>query len=217
LGYNNTRSGPRRRLKQKIGRYSYEEYLTVTESFHGYAAPGLVMGGFMVDMALGSMPRGVLFDAICETRNCLPDAIQLLTPCTIGNGWLRILNLGRYALSLYDKKTGEGIRVFVDAGKVRARPEIEAWLFKLKSKDQQDSAKLLNQIAEAGHDLYGVQPIRIQPALLVKMHKQGVATCPHCTEPYPHEHGAICRACQGESPYVEEVPGSFPTDQRSRQ
>jgi len=74
------------------------------ESFHGYAAPGLIMGGFMVDIALSMMPEGVLFEAVSKTRNCLPDAIQLLTPCTIGNGWMRILNLGRYALSLYDKK-----------------------------------------------------------------------------------------------------------------
>ena len=100
-----------------IGPYSYDEYLSGVKSFHGYAAPGLMMGGFMVDLALSHMPEGVLFDAVCETRSCLPDAVQLLTPCTVGNGWLRILNLGRYALSLYDKYQGDGIRVFVDCAK----------------------------------------------------------------------------------------------------
>ena len=205
MAYTNARSVEKQRLNRNIGRYSYEEYLSVIESFHGYTAPGLVMGGFMVDLALGRMQPGVLFDAVCETRNCLPDAIQLLTPCTIGNGWLTIFNLGRYALSLYDKKTGEGVRVFVDAEKVRKWPEVEAWFFKLKSKDQQDSAKLLKQVEEAGHDLYSVRPIRIHQRLLTKVHKQGVATCPLCTEPYPQEDGAICRACQGESPYLHDV------------
>lgn len=89
------------------------------------------MGGFMVDIALSMMPEGVLFEAVSKTRNCLPDAIQLLTPCTIGNGWMRILHLGRYALSLYDKKSGEGVRVFVDPVAVGECPEVKAWFFRL--------------------------------------------------------------------------------------
>jgi formylmethanofuran dehydrogenase subunit E len=204
LGYSNARSRAKNCLTQKIGRYSYDEYLAMIESFHGYPAPGLVMGGFMVDLALTRIPSGVLFDAVCETRNCLPDAIQLLTPCTIGNGWLQILHLGRYALSLYDKRTGEGVRVFVDAEKVRAWPEVRAWFFKLKTKAEQDSAKLLKQIFEGGKDLYTTQPILIKSEFLVKTHKQGVASCPLCSEPYPLEDGAICRACQGGSPYVQD-------------
>ena len=66
----------------------------------------------------GSCRRGCLFDAICETRNCLPDAVQLLTPCTIGNGWLKVVNVGRFALTLYDKYQGEGVRVYLDPAKV---------------------------------------------------------------------------------------------------
>lgn len=31
--------------------------------------------------------------------------MQLLTPCTVGNGWLRIMNFGIYAVSLFDKRT----------------------------------------------------------------------------------------------------------------
>lgn len=92
----------------RIGPYSFEEYLKVVESFHGYAAPGLLVGGFMVDLAMNRTPKGVLLDAICETPSCLPDAIQLLTPCTVGNSWLKILNLGRFALSLYEKYSGRG-------------------------------------------------------------------------------------------------------------
>ena len=110
------------------------------------------------------MPGGILFDAVSETTNCLPDAIQLLTPCTIGNGWMRILNLGRYALSLFDKKSGEGVRVFVDPMAVREWPETEAWFFKLKPKTEQDSAQLLDEIRRAGKGLYGAQPIRMAEA-----------------------------------------------------
>ena len=189
-----------------IGQYSFEEYLSVVKSFHGYTAPGLVAGGFMVDLALRRMPGGVLFEAVSETRNCLPDAIQLLTPCTVGNGWLKIINLGRFALSIYDKHSGRGVRVFVDAQKIRAWPEVEAWLFKLKPKQEQDGQLLLEQIRQAGLELYGIETVLVQPRFLGKRRRGGIGCCNLCGEPYPIDDGAICRACAGETPYV--VPGA---------
>ena len=172
-----------------IGPFSYDEYLNAVKSFHGYAAPGSVMGGFMVDLALQHMPEGVLFGAICETRSCLPDAVQLLTPCTVGNGWLRILNLGRYALSFFDKYQGDGVRVFVDSQKLGAWPEVEAWMLKLKPKHAQDQEFLLSQIREAGRAIYGVQSIHIQPQYLKNRHKGHIAICMLCGEPYPAADG----------------------------
>ena len=68
----------------------------------------------MVEMAKRAIPEGMLYEAVVETRKCLPDAIQLLTPCSMGNSWMNVLNLGRYALSLFDKRTGEGARVHLD-------------------------------------------------------------------------------------------------------
>ena len=37
----------------------------------------MVLGGFMVDGAYKHLPEGGFFDALCETRACLPDAIQI--------------------------------------------------------------------------------------------------------------------------------------------
>jgi formylmethanofuran dehydrogenase subunit E len=193
-------------VKMDIGRYSFEEYLEAAKSFHGCAAPGVAMGGFMVDLAVRHLPAGTLFDAVSETRSCLPDAIQLLTPCTVGNGWLKILNLGRYALSLYDKYSGDGFRVFVDSQKVRAWPEVTAWFFKLKKKDEQDPELLLDQIRQAGREIYGMQPILIQPQFLQKHHKGSIGVCALCGEPYPVNDGSTCRGCQGEAPYLPAVP-----------
>ncbi|MBW2217489.1 MAG: formylmethanofuran dehydrogenase subunit E family protein, partial [Deltaproteobacteria bacterium] len=85
-----------------IGPYTFDEFVPIVENFHGFAAPGVLIGGFMVDLALRNLPEGEFFDAVCETPKCLPDAIQLLTPGTIGNGWLKVVNFGRYALSLYE-------------------------------------------------------------------------------------------------------------------
>ena len=61
-----------------IGPLSFEEYETRTVAFHGCMAPGLLIGGFMVDLAMRSLPAGALYDVISESAKCLPDAVQLL-------------------------------------------------------------------------------------------------------------------------------------------
>lgn len=104
--------------------YSYEEYLQLVKSFHGTLAPGLLIGGFMVDLAMKHLPEGELFDAVCETPVCLPDAVQILTPCTIGNGWLSIVPFGKFAVTLYEKYSGKGVRVFLDTKKLEVWPEV---------------------------------------------------------------------------------------------
>lgn len=186
-----------------IGSYSYEEYVHLVRSFHGNLAPGLVIGGFMVDLALKKLPEGELFDALCETPVCLPDAVQILTPCTIGNGWLKIVNFGRYALALYEKTEGQGIRVYLDPARLEPWPEIKNWFFKLKSKKEQDLQILIDQIKEAGHEILSLQKVHIQPQYLKKRSLGKTALCTHCGEAYPVKDGSSCLACQGETPYRE--------------
>ncbi len=188
--------------------YSFEEYTELITSFHGFAAPGLVLAGKMLDIALNQLPKKILFDAMSETSHCLPDAIQLLTPCTIGNGWLKIINLGRYALSLYDKYNGNGIRVFVDTDKLENFKEIKAWFLKLKPKKEQNTPLLLEQIRKAGSELFSFREINVAPDFLKNRHKGQIRICTVCGEAYPYEHGRICRACQGESPYLSSADKS---------
>jgi len=185
-----------------IGPHSFDEFVSIVKSFHGYTAPGVIIGGFMVDLALRNLPEGELFDAVCETPKCLPDAIQLLTPNTIGNGWLKILHFGRYALSFYEKFEGAGVRVFVDPKKLEDWPEVKSWFFKLKPKKEQDSQLLQDQIREAGFNLYSLQNVQLQPQFIKKKDRGGFVVCPLCHEAYPSDDGGICRACQGEAPYV---------------
>ncbi|MDR2727356.1 MAG: formylmethanofuran dehydrogenase subunit E family protein, partial [Deltaproteobacteria bacterium] len=113
-----------------IDRYTFEEFKAQAAAFHGYPAPGLLLGGYMVAMAKRALPEGTLFEALIETKKCLPDAVQLLTLCSIGNGWMKVINLGKYAVSLFDKYSGEGFRVHLDTGKLAPYPEIRAWFLK---------------------------------------------------------------------------------------
>ena len=186
----------------KIGSYAYDEYVHLVKSFHGHLAPGLVIGGFLVDLALKNLPEGDFFDAICETSVCLPDAVQLLTPCTVGNGWLKVVDMGRFAVTLYEKEEGEGIRVYLDAKKLEAWPEYHAWFFKLKTKQEQNFDLLMGQIKEAGVSVLSLKRIHVKPAYTVRRKLGKTAVCPSCGEAYPVRDGNACLACQGNSPYI---------------
>jgi formylmethanofuran dehydrogenase subunit E len=183
--------------------YSYEEYLHLVKSFHGNLAPGLIIGGFMVDLAMKNLPEGEFFDAISETAVCLPDAVQILTPCTIGNGWLSIVNFGRFAVTLYEKYSGRGVRVYLDTKKLEAWLEVRDWYLKKKKKKEQDKDLLMAQIKEAGHGLLSVQMVRVEPEKVRRKKMGPVSICPVCNEAYPSKDGASCRNCQGETPYTE--------------
>ncbi|MFP4476080.1 MAG: FmdE family protein [Desulfatibacillaceae bacterium] len=190
-----------------ICNHTYDEYLEMVRDFHGHVAPGMVFGGYMVDLAQRRLPREGLFDAICETRACLPDSLQILTPCTIGNGWLKVLDFGRFALTLYDKFEGRGVRVFVDPEKLEDWPEVKAWFFKLKTKQEQSLDVLMDEIRQAGHSFCGCRDVRIRPDHLVHHRRQGFSVCASCGEAYPKEHGPVCRACLGGSPYENKGQG----------
>ena len=185
-----------------IGPYTYDEYLEQVSRFHGHIAPGMVIGGFMVDLALKNLPEGEFFDALCETRACLPDAIQLLTPCTIGNGWLKVINMGRYAVTLYEKFGGRGVRVYVNANKTNAWPELKDWYFKRKPKEAQDFDRLMAEIRDAGTGVCGMQTVHLDPNFIKVRRRKGFKICVLCGEAYPSTDGAICRGCQGDAPYV---------------
>jgi len=190
-----------------IGPYSFEKFLDVAAAFHGNPAPGLIIGGFMVDLARSMLPEGTLFDAVVETKKCLPDAVQILTPPSYGNGWMRVLNLGRYAVSLYDKFSGEGCRVWLDPAHLEGWPEIRAWYLKTKPKKEQDRVRLFAEIKAGGRDLCRMAPVRLRPGFMAKPHMGAIGVCPVCGEGYPTADGAICRGCAGEAPYVTEHDG----------
>lgn len=194
-----------------LGSYTHEEFMDVATKFHGYPAPGIIIGAYMVEYAKQFVKPMLedhgLFNAISETGQCLPDAIQILTPCTVGNGWLTICNSGRYAMSLYNKYNGKGVRVYIDYDKLEPYPTIKEWLMKLKPKREQDSDKLQEEIKEAKTAILSVQEIEALPRYYGKHGKGGITRCAMCHEPIPARDGIICKACRGESPYMSiETP-----------
>lgn len=193
-----------------IGAYTFEEFSQLAANFHGYAAPGLLIGGYMVEKARAALPEGTLFEAVVESSKCLPDAVQLLTLCSTGNQRLKIHNLGRYAISLFDKHSGEGFRVSLNSEKMKAFPELHAWFHKLKAKKDQNVEQLEKEIREAGDSICDIAPIRIKRRFMGHRHMSAIVNCPVCGEAYPQSDGCLCRGCQGEAPYESLAPGGEP-------
>ena len=178
-----------------------EDFLQVVEQFHGWKAPALLIGGFMVDWAQEGISPGVEFDAFVETYHCLPDAVQLLTPCTFGNGWMKVLDWDKFALSLYDKKTLEGSRVWLDLEKTRSYPPIYNWYMRRIPKKSVDHDLLRDNIIAAGRSMLSRAPVHITK-FYGKKEKGEIAICTGCGEAYPTRQGEQCVACQGNGYYA---------------
>lgn len=174
--------------------------LRMIENFHGWKAPGLVLGLFMVDWAIDLIGEDIEADAIVETRHCLPDAIQLFTPCTIGNGWLKILDWDKFALSLYDRRTKNGFRVWVDLGRMQRYPKLYKWYLRLIPKKELPLDVLLSIILEAGRHVLSAQAITMTH-FYDRVKKTEINVCPVCGEAFAAAQGSICLACRGHGYY----------------
>lgn len=162
--------------------------------FHGFPAPGVVIGALMVDWAQEQIGSGVEADAIVETLRCLPDAVQLFTPCTLGNGWMRVLDWDRFALTFYDRTTLRGCRVWLDAGKTATHPAIHDWFLKRAPKDALPLETLLGRILEARRAVLSCRSV-IVTDFLRRSKKESVAICPECGEAFDPAAGDCCKGC----------------------
>lgn len=182
------------------------EYIRRCVSFHGFAPPGLLIGVFMVDLALeelGASPNEKLY-AVAETPKCAPDAVQVVTSATMGNSRLRIIETGKFSVTLNRGSTEEradGIRVYVDATKIRRYPMLNLWYTndpRYKSVDEKD--RVYDEILQAGRSILSWE--RVKVSVPQKAVWQAVQ-CPVCKEMVPDylvEDG-VCISCAGTSYY----------------
>jgi formylmethanofuran dehydrogenase subunit E len=185
-------------LRQQILRLS---------AFHTYPAPGVLIGAFMVDYAmelLGVTPDKKLF-GVCETPKCLPDALQVMAHCTTGNSRLKVVPIGKFAITLNtasENPAVEAVRVYVDLEKLKKFPTIASWyanspaFIKATMKGQ-----LMEEIFRAGRQILSSERVRVA----VRQKKKWTSvTCPCCGETVPDYliEGDKCGAC-GSMKYYE--------------
>jgi formylmethanofuran dehydrogenase subunit E len=186
------------------------EYLNRCIAFHSFPAPGLLIGAFMVDYALellGASPDEKLY-AVCETHKCAPDALQVIAHATYGNNRLRIVNVGKFAITVNrgsDANVTEGVRVYVDTKKLARYPTIHTWFtnspdFNKKTMNNQ----LFDEIFSAGRTILSSERVRVK---VEQKKKWKSVTCPKCGEMVPdYSVGAdgLCTAC-GPMGYYEKI------------
>jgi formylmethanofuran dehydrogenase subunit E len=184
-----------------FGNKSAEEIVEIIQKFHGWQAPGVIIGVIMVDYALSMLPEEAEKDAIVETSHCLPDSIQLFTPCTTGNGWMKVVDWDRFALTIYDKKTLAGFRVWLDPEKLKQYTDVNNWYMRLVPKKSLPLEVLNKAIFAADRGMLSGRAVTVTD-LYGKKHKNNISICSGCGEPYVSTTGAVCRQCSG-SGYFE--------------
>lgn len=201
-----------------------DNYVRKVADFHGCfaKAPGVIIGCYMVEWAMELIgePEGKLH-AVAETRVCLTDCIQVMTGCTLGNKYLRLRDdLGRYAFSLYDRDTGEGVRVYVDVSKIDREKYPELYAFHTRTRDpkvltdmsfrKQSGLKVVAEFREIGRGALGWERVKVDLPRKLPLYPSIV--CEDCGEPFlrrPQEPD-VCGVCRGD-PYYEVLPAEAET------
>lgn len=185
------------------------DYITRCVAFHTSPAPGLIIGAFMTDYALellGAVPGEKLF-AVCETPKCLPDAPQVIANCTTGNNRLKVLPIGKFALTVNrasDNPTSEGVRVYIDREKLKKFPVIDIWYANNPKFDKHSMGLLLQEeIFRNGRDILSTERVRVP---VRQKQKWKPVDCPSCGESIPDYMilDGKCGAC-GSMNYYEKI------------
>jgi formylmethanofuran dehydrogenase subunit E len=200
-------------LKKRVAELGIGEplsgYIARCVEFHTFAAPGLLLGVFMVDYALellGASPGEKLYGA-CETTKCAPDPLQVITHCTTGNHRLQVVPIGRFAITMNRPAEGpyaDGVRIYLDRGKVSCFPLLDAWFANDPSFDQFRMYKpLVDEILLAGRAPFSYQRVRVRVSPREKWHS---VICPECGEPVPDNllESGHCKGC-GSLAYYEKI------------
>ena len=181
----------------------FEEYLYSMEEFHGARSPGMIIGGMLLDRATAELGPTEFLNVACETVMCLPDAVQLLTNCTMGNGYLQVFDWGKFALCAYDRTTLKGVRAWLDLSEIDKHEVVKNWFQRTgKPRVKPPFEQLAEAFLNSGQDLIRYRQVRMHKPLKDET-KVMTGPCPQCGESYPLRQGDRCLACQGQAYYEE--------------
>ena len=190
-----------------------KEYLSRVVAFHSSPAPGVLIGTFMVDYALellGVEPGEEKLYGVCETPKCAPDALQVIANITTGNNRLRVIPIGKFAMTVNistTKPSTEAVRVFIDLEKLKRYPIINMWYANSPAFNKSTMAiPLQEEIFRAGRDILSFEHVLV-PVTAKRQWKS--VTCPCCGDSIPDYlfENDRCGGC-GSMNYYEKISGS---------
>ena len=190
-----------------------KEYIHKCVVFHSSPAPGVLIGAFMVDYAMDllSVTPDMKLYAVCETPKCAPDALQVIAHCTTGNNRLRVVPIGKFAITINaatheatNDNTAMAVRVYVDLNKLKKFPVIDKWYANSPAFDKPTMKDTLqSEIFRAGREILSFERVRV--AIIHKIKWESV-TCQCCGETVP-DYLAMdgrCGGC-GSMNYYEKI------------
>ena len=197
------------RMKAAAVKPALQESIRQLIVFHTSPAPGVLIGAFMVDYALELL--GVTADeklyGVCETPKCLPDALQVVAHSTTGNNRLRVIPIGKFAVTVNaatQESTAEAVRVFVDLAKLKKYPVIDVWYANSTEFVKATMSETLQQdIFRAGRGILSFERVRVKVA---GKRKWKPVTCPCCGDSIPDYlfQDDKCGGC-GSMSYYEKI------------
>jgi len=160
-----------------------KELIRKAKEFHGHLCPFLVLGLRASEIAMKKLALeklGVVETvredviAIVEVNNCFADGVQIATGCTFGNNSLIYIDIGKNALTLFKRGERRGIRVYIDAEKLKTKyfPKEVMELFDkvvVKKEGSRDEVEKLHKLweelsykmADIPEDEFDVQEVEI--------------------------------------------------------
>jgi formylmethanofuran dehydrogenase subunit E len=179
---------------------AFQDYYRRCIPFHTYAAPGLLIAIGMVDYALEMLgaKQGEKVYAVCETHKCAPDPLQVIAYCTVGNHRLRVVDIGRFAITMNRPSitdSAEGFRVYVDTKKLGPYPVLEKWFANSPEFSKKTMVRtLVDEILASKRSILSVQKVRIPVTQKIRWNS---AVCKTCGESIPEKllEGDRCAGC----------------------
>jgi formylmethanofuran dehydrogenase subunit E len=161
-------------------------------NFRRVVEPGLAYGVKMIQKAREYLRIKDLRKAnllvISETTRCLPDAIQFLCGCTIGNKRLIIKDYGKMAATFIDRDKNLAVRVTISPKFQRQDVQRSKEFLRLKEKRRfediesrrlKDAFQILDTPEE---ELLRIQEVEIVEPLPAVFMPSGIIFCENCGE-----------------------------------
>lgn len=190
---------------------TFEEYVSLAGK-EGSPRSGIVLG---LRMALHGLRKLKLDDpqqvhdhliVVVETDRCLPDAMELVTGCRLGNRRLRFEDMGKMAATLFDFTAGRAIRLAAREEANQRALELFPQLEKEEALEKAyrvlpDEVLFATQFVEvelAPEDLPGNRPPRVLCA--------GCGESIGLGKQIVKQGKFLCRSCAGQSYYKPQAP-----------
>jgi formylmethanofuran dehydrogenase subunit E len=177
-----------------------DDVLSRLGEFYGTLVPGLIIGAYMVELAYEKLGDVELVDAAAESRKCIADSVQLMTPCTLGNGWLKVYDWGIFAITLYDKKNKRGVRAYFDTKKLPEDSITYKWFFRKVGKSSHD--EVVEELLKLKTSILSYEYVDVD----IKKEKSGeIKPCKKCGYPFPSNGDDECQSCMTGATYYKVV------------